>query len=319
MRPDLVNPPRAKSRCPAGRPRAVLGVEQHPQCRHPTYPRTRDRHQRWEYGMRDFASLGQRKVVLGMIHLDALPGTPFQNQAGFSATLSRAVESARALSEGGADGCLLQTVERVYRVHDECDPARASCMTLIVDAVARETRADFQIGVQILRNALKASLAVARYAGGSFIRADALVGMTLSEHGMIEANPYDVMEYLNLIDARKIKIIAEVDSPRFKWFGEGRSTAQVSHAARLVGADAVCLGYPDVERTLNMIDAVRHAEPGLPIILAGHTNHENAARLLGAADGAFVGTCLERDGWGGRIDAALVKRYMDVVHKLNGG
>ncbi len=41
-----------------------------------------------------------------------------------------------------------------------------------------------------------------------------------------------------------------------------------------------------------------------------------AARLLAAADGAYVGTCLERGGWGGQIDPARVRSYMDIVRGL---
>ena len=42
----------------------------------------------------------------------------------------------------------------------------------------------------------------------------------------------------------------------------------------------------------------------------------NAARLMAAADGAFVGTCLERGGWGGQIDVERVKAYVDIVRTL---
>jgi len=37
---------------------------------------------------------------------------------------------------------------------------------------------------------------------------------------------------------------------------------------------------------------------------------------MAAADGAFVGTCLERGGWGGQIDPALVRAYVDIVRGL---
>ena len=66
-----------------------------------------------------------------------------------------------------------------------------------------------------------------------------------------------------------------------------------------------------------MIASVRQAAPGVPVILAGYTSHENAARLLAAADGAYVGTCLERGGWGGQIDAGRVRAYMDIVRGLD--
>jgi predicted TIM-barrel enzyme len=65
-----------------------------------------------------------------------------------------------------------------------------------------------------------------------------------------------------------------------------------------------------------MIASVREKTPRTPVLLAGYTNHENAARLLAAADGAFVGTCLEPGGWGGRIDAGRVRAYVDIVRDL---
>jgi predicted TIM-barrel enzyme len=67
---------------------------------------------------------------------------------------------------------------------------------------------------------------------------------------------------------------------------------------------------------LGMIRDVKRALPGLPVILAGYTNHANAARMLAEADGAFVGTCLERDGWGGAIDIERVREYMAIVQTL---
>lgn len=266
--------------------------------------------------MGEFETLGTRKAVLGMIHLHPLPGTPLYEEGSFGRTLETAVRSARALHAGGATGCLVQTVDRVYSVEDDSDPARTAAAALIVQAVRQATAEDFQVGVQLMRNALKASLAVAKVAGGTFIRAGAVVGMTLSAHGMVKANPLDVMEYRAKINARDIKVIAEVDSMHFKWFGEAKPTGEVARAAKNVGADAVSLGDPDDDKTLGMIASVRGAAPGLPVILAGYTHHGNAARLLAAADGAFVGTCLERDGWGGEIDVERVKAYVDIVRGL---
>lgn len=266
--------------------------------------------------MRSFESLGQHKAVLGMVHLQPLPGTPFHRPGTFPEILKRAVESARCLDSGGADGCLVQTVDRVYATGEESDPARITAMGLIVNAIAEATSERFQVGVQLMANALKASLAVAKVAGGSYIRAGAVVGATLSEHGMIEAHPLEVARYRLAIDATAIKVIAEIDSMHFRWFGEPKPVAQVAAAARRVGADAVSLCHRDEAVTLKMIASVRDQVPGLPVILAGYTNHDNVARLMAAADGAFVGSCLERGGWGGPIDVEKVKAYVDIVRGL---
>ncbi|MEU4229590.1 BtpA/SgcQ family protein [Nonomuraea sp. NPDC026600] len=259
------------------------------------------------------------KLILGMVHLKPLPGTPFHHDGSFEQILGTAVDSARALYDGGADGCLIQTVDRVYAVGEESDPARIAAITLITRAVADAVGSGFQVGVQLMRNAVQASLAVAKVAGGGFVRVGAIVGATLSTHGMIQADPLAVMDYRKKINAWNVKIIAEVESMHYTWFGGGKTVAQVAQAARQVGADAVSLCHPDDDVTLEMIAAVRAAVPALPIILAGHTHHGNAARLLASADGAdgaFVGTCLERDGWGGPIDVDKVKAYVQIVRGL---
>ncbi|GAB1326636.1 BtpA/SgcQ family protein [Streptomyces sennicomposti] len=258
---------------------------------------------------------GKQALVLGMVHLAPLPGTPFHRPDTFPEILDTAVASARALYEGGADGCLVQTVDRVYGVADESDPARTAAMGLIVRAVTEATGPDFRVGVQMMRNATRASLAVARVAGGDFVRAGALVGQTLTAHGMVRPDPLAVMAYRRSIDAEGVGIVADIDSMHFKWFGEDKTCAEVARAARTVGADAVALSHPDERTALRMIESVREAVPQLPVILAGHTDHGNAARLLAAADGAFVGTCLESGGWGGRIDADRVRRYVDAVRE----
>ncbi|MCB0154342.1 MAG: hypothetical protein KDF65_06050, partial [Anaerolineae bacterium] len=65
-----------------------------------------------------------------------------------------------------------------------------------------------------------------------------------------------------------------------------------------------------------LVREIKEAQPGLPVILGGYTNHENVARRLAEADGALVGSCFEPAGWGSRIDLDLVRRYVDIVSTL---
>ncbi|WP_263166116.1 BtpA/SgcQ family protein [Streptomyces sp. SCSIO ZS0520] len=254
------------------------------------------------------------KVCLGVVHLDPLPGTPFHEAGSFDRILDDAVASVRALYEGGAHGALLQTVDRVYSTRDESDPARIASMSVIARAAREATGDDFRIGVQLMRHATKASLAVAKVCGGDFVRATAVVGATVSTHGLVQADPLDVMEYRRKIDAWDVQVIADVDSMHFQWLGGGVPTESIARQAAFVGADVVCLGSKDEERTLETIAAVRRTAPGVPVFLAGHTDHENAARLMAHADGAFVSSCF--NGWKGRIQVDKVAAYMDILRSL---
>lgn len=265
--------------------------------------------------MRNFDTLGKKKVVLGMVHLLPLPGTPFYQEGNMEKAIEKAVADATALYQGGADGCLIQTVDRVYPAKDEADYARVAAIAAIAKAVSDATSPEFQIGVQIMLNALKASVAVAKVCGGSFLRCMALVGATLTNSGIVEANPLDFLNYRIRIGGQQIKLIAEVNSMHFRWMGD-KPTAEVARLASHMGADAVEVAHPDEETNAALVREIKQALPHLPVILGGHTNHENVARRLAEADGVFVGSCLKTDAWNSRVDVQRVREYVKIVAGL---
>jgi hypothetical protein len=266
--------------------------------------------------MRMFENLGKKKVILGLVHLLPLPGTPFFEEGNTEKALAKAIADATALYQGGADGCLVQTVDRLYPVGDEADYARVAAMARIVQAVSEATGPEFQIGVQILWNALRPSLAVAKVCGGSFLRCNAFVGATMTPSGVAESNPVGFQQYRVWLGAKNIKLIAEVDGTHFRWLDGRKSAAEVAQLAKSAGANAVEVAHPDEETNARVVREIKQAIPDLPVILGGHTNHENAARRLAEADGAFVGSCFETNGWGSHIDIDRVKNYMEIVSKL---
>jgi membrane complex biogenesis BtpA family protein len=266
--------------------------------------------------MRRFDNLGKKKVIIGMIHLLPLPGTPFFQEGNMEASLDKAVADARALYEGGADGCLIQTVDRIYPPGEDDDYARVAAVAAITKSVADATGPEFQIGVQIMVNALKASLAVVKVCGGSFIRCTALVGATLTPSGMVEAKPLDFLNYRTHLGAGHIDLIAEVQSRHFSWMGGERSVAEVARLASRAGATAVEVSHMDEDTNAKLVREIKQAMPDMPVILGGYTNHENAARRLAEADGAFVGACLQTDGWGSHVDIERVREYVGIVSRL---
>ena len=266
--------------------------------------------------MRTFNSLGKKKVVLGMVHLKPLPGTPHHEEGMLEEALEKAVKDAVSLDKGGADGCLIQTVDRVYPSGDESDYARLAGMAKIVHEVSKVSSPEFQIGVHFMLNGLKPSVAVAKVCGGSYIRCTALVGTTQTAMGTIAANPHDFMSYRARIGAQNIKLIAEVDGMHYRAI-DNRPAVETAMMAKYTGAHAVEVAHKDEDENNRVVAEIKKAIPDMPVILGGHTNHENAARRLKDADGAFVGTCLEMDGkWGGPIDIERVKEYVGIVSAL---
>lgn len=265
--------------------------------------------------MRELSALGKRKQVLGLIHLLPLPGTPHYTPGNEMRALEKAVRDAQALHAGGADGGLIQTIDRVYPVGEAVDPARLAAMAMITHRVSEELPASFQIGVQILWNASRASLAVAHTCGGSFLRCNAFVGSTHSAYGVAEADPMAMLHYIRLLGAERIRLIAEIHSMHFH-AREALSLARLAEYAVQCGAHAVEIAEPDPGHCRRMIDEIKTAVPSLPVILGGHTHHGNVAEMLAEADGAFVGTCFQPDGWGTYISRDRVSAYVDKVRAL---
>lgn len=255
-----------------------------------------------------------RKDLFGVVHLAPLPGTPFHRTGSLPETIDQAVRAAVALRSGGADGVLLQTADRVYPVEDLADPARIAAVTLIAARVAEAVGPDFALGVQIMRHAVRASLAVAKVVGASFVRVDALVGATLSTHGWVHPDPLEIMAYRRALDAFDVRMIADIDSMHYRWAGPDESTGGVARRAMLVGADAVCIAHPDEAIALAKIADCRRRAPQAPVLLGGHVDHGNAARLLADADGAFVSGCLADPDDPDRFLVDRVRRLADLLH-----
>ena len=91
-----------------------------------------------------------KKLVFGLIHLLPMPGTPYYEEGNYEASIKKAIEDAKALENGGASGCLIQTVDKVYPTGDDSDYTRVSCMAVIANEVKKNVGKDFKIGVQLM-------------------------------------------------------------------------------------------------------------------------------------------------------------------------
>ena len=256
--------------------------------------------------MIDF-STGQ-KYIIGMVHLLPLPGTPFYTHNNLDQIIEKAVADASALSRGGAHGCLIQTVDRVYSNTDDTDYARVAAMTLIVDAVKKAVPVDFIIGVQLMWNCITPSLAVAKICGVDFVRCSVLVGTSDSPYGTVEGQPLLVQEYRKKLNAMDISLIAEIQGYHFQ--GDRDMVKEIcsrAYFATYAGADAVEIVDTDEEKNNLMAKAIR--DMNIPVVLGGGTNKENVKRRMQYANAAFVGSHFQKK-WGGAIDEKAVKAYM---------
>jgi membrane complex biogenesis BtpA family protein len=264
-----------------------------------------------------FKDLREKKYVIGLVHLRPLPGTPLFHEDDFDLSMEKAIRDTQALLDGGADGCLLQTVDKIYPATDDTDYARVSAMAVIAHEVRKLVGSrNFKIGVQMMWNCITPSLAVAKVCKADFTRCSALIGTTPSPFGTIEANPLKVQNYRKFIGASNVAVIAEIQGYHFK--GEYDSETIKIHAgsAKTVGADAVEVMHKDEELNNRIVHDIKSAKDSLPVILGGGTDLDNVTRRIREADGVLVGSCFENGKWGGNIDPNTVREYVNLVRSI---
>lgn len=262
-----------------------------------------------------------KKLIFGLIHLLPLPGTPFFEEGLLEKSLDKALRDAEALQKGGASGCLVQSVDRVFPNTDETDPARVAGITMIATRVRDLVGPDFKVGVQLMWNCITPSLAACKAVGADFTRCTAFIGSTDSKFGRIEANPYKVMNYRKAIKADDVAMISEISG--YHHLGE-YSKAHIQDLAVSslnYGADAVEVMARDAamnEQLCKDIKEVSFHGQEIPIILGGGTDVENCQERLKYADGALVGRAFEDGNWGGNINPETVRKYMEKIHAIEG-
>lgn len=264
-----------------------------------------------------FTNLKSKKLVIGLVHLKPLPATPLYNEGDLEESIEKALRDTQALIDGGADGCLLQSVDRIYPSGDDTDYARVAGMTVIAHEVSKITTGlDFKIGVQLMWNCITPSLAIAKVCKADFTRCTAMVGTTDSPFGVINADPYMIQSYRRHINAMNVSMIAEIQGYHFKGKYDSSTLLASARTATTVGANAVEVLHSDEDINNKMVHDIKSKFSNIPVILGGGTDLENVSRRMKEADGVLVGSCFEGGKWGGFIESNIVKEYVGIVRSL---
>ncbi len=244
-----------------------------------------------------------RDILIGMVHIHALPGTPASNAAPTS-ILEQAVEEAMVLERAGFDAIAIENMHDTPYLLREVGPEVVACMTAACAAVRRAV--EIPIGVQILAGANRAAMAVAHAAGAQFIRAEGFCFASVADEGVMRtADAGPLLRYRRSIDADHIAVLADVRKKHCSHaLTADLSIADWVHGAAFMGADGVIVTGEATGEPTDLREAAEAVEASeLPVFVGSGVRDDTVRATLEIAHGAIVGSALKRgNDWRQPVD-----------------
>lgn len=251
--------------------------------------------------------LDHRRAFVGVVHLSPLPGAP-RHRGGMGPVLERAAADARALAEGGCDALVVENFGDAP-FHPSSVPAETVAALALAAAAARDA-SGLPLGINVLRNDALAALGVAAAVGAAFVRVNVLVGAAITDQGIVEGRAAEVLRARARL-CPDVQVLADVHVKHATPMGDepievaARDTLARGLADGLIVSGSATGDAPPLDDLVR----VREVASGAAVLVGSGLDTANAAALLAHADGAIVGTALERDGRTGEpVDVARVRR-----------
>jgi membrane complex biogenesis BtpA family protein len=245
---------------------------------------------------------GVKRALIGVIHLQALPGTP-ANKLDIADIISIAVDEARMYKDAGLHGIVIEnTHDRPY-LKASVGPEIVAAMS-VIGAEVRRAAVDLPLGIQVLAGANTNALAVALACGAAFVRVEGFVFAHVADEGLIESSAGSLLRYRRAIGADHIRVFADVK----KKHSAHAITADVdivetAKAAEFFSVDGVIVSGIATGEPAQPAEVADVAQAvSVPTLVGSGISAENISRFPNA-DAFIVGSSVKRDGlWSNPID-----------------
>lgn len=237
-------------------------------------------------------------AVVGMVHLDALPGAPsFEgDRASIRETMLR---DAQRLEAGGVDALVVENFGDSPFYADDVPKHVVASMTALVRDLAREV--DLPIGVNVLRNDAEAALSIACATGASFVRVNVHTGARLTDQGIVTGKAHETIRLREQLDA-DVSILADVDVKHSAALAERTLAEDIAevvergHADGIIASGAGTGEATDRSHLERIVEIRDELDSWVPVFVGSGVTTDTVTDTLSLADGVIVGTHLKDGG-----------------------
>jgi len=261
---------------------------------------------------------GDKKPVIAMVHLGALPGAPlFDAEAGIAGIVEGARKDLRALQAAGFDAVMFGNEnDRPYEF--KVDTASTATMAFVIGTLRNEITVPF--GVNVLWDPMS-SMALAAATGAGFVR-EIMTGTYASDMGPWTPDAGAAMRYRDRLGRRDLALLYNV-SAEFAYSLDQRSLPDRARSAvfsSIPDAILVSGAITGEAAAMSDLEAVKRVLPTTPVLANTGVKHATVADVLKVADGCIVGSSLKVDGdtWK-PVDPERAAEFMRLVRTTRKG
>lgn len=259
------------------------------------------------------------RALVGMVHVDALPGSP-RSSIAVREIAARAAAEARLLHDAGFDAVMIENMHDRPYVNGPHAPETIAAMTFIA-AKVRETT-DRPLGLQILSRGEREALAIALSADYQFIRCENFVYAHVADEGLLaDASAGPLLRYRKIIGAEHVQIFTDIKKKHASHALTSDITIQdAAHAAEFFGSDALIVtgAFTGSPTDPSDIAAVRSAAT-LPVLVGSGVTPVQLPALFASAQALIVGSYIKHGGvWSAPVDPARCRALVAARDALRG-
>lgn len=248
--------------------------------------------------MRDLFS--HPRVLIGVIHVSALPGTP-HSVLSVAQIAKLAVEEAKIFVQAGFDGIIIENMHDRPYLKNQVGPEIVAAMARVCSEV--RSMVSVPLGIQVLAGANEASVAIAHACDANFVRAEGFVFGHVADEGLIEASAGPLLRYRKAIGAEKIRILCDIKKKHSSHaITSDLDLAETAQAAEFFSADGLVVTGLATGQPADPTDLEKVARAtNLPVWIGSGITVENASRYQDA-HGLIVGSWIKESGdWRNRV------------------
>ena len=254
-----------------------------------------------------------RKLLLGVVHLPPLPGSPRGRSTRIEDVITRARADVETYLDAGFDGYV---IENFGDAPFYPGPVPSHVLTLMTRVALALPRERCLVGANVLRNDARGALAVALAADLDFIRVNVHIGAAVTDQGVIEGQAaWTVREREQL--APGVAILADVDVKHAAPLGSRYDLAEAARETVHRGlADGLIVTGKSTGSTTSLADleTVATAVPDRPVFAGSGVSADTVGETLQRAAGVVVGTAVKDGGHvESRVEAKRAREFVDAA------